>query len=284
MDAWRRIVLPLLTAYTDAYKVATTRSSHKHAWDAAFTALYQKEMDLAVEDPLHAPRDPQEHAMRMARLRIGQPRPRADERFVIEAFCATISIRLTLARLAHSWLETCRTKVKDYPSENRRMWGSYVSFVYQTCREDGRIALELANKSESHRLKPKIVLLQMKAEFEQFRFNVEMTKLTGQYGIDKRQELTASAEKKEAQARQDKGNIEQLRYFRTQIAGQDGFQTVQNFTAAASALLEDWKGLIRSIRQDTFYQPVSREEMVDIVKAFSSIDSESSNGASEDAD
>lgn len=257
-SAWKKIVQILLTSYSDAYRVAATRSAHKHAWEASFAYLFNEEMKISAEDPRRAPREPQEHAMRMAKLRVGQPRPRADQRFIIEAFCMTISIRLTLAELAQTWLESCRTRKSTYPTENRRMWGAYIVFLYESSREDGRIALRLAADSESHRLKPKVAIRLMRIDLEQFQFNVQMTKQSGQFSSDKRMGLARGAEEKESEARLFKAEV--LREGRSRLS--------PDFSTTADAILEDWKSLIRSIRQDTFYQPVSREELSDIVKAF----------------
>lgn len=70
---WREVFRPLLSAYRDAANVAATRSAHTHAWEASFTYLYQREMQRTLNDPDHAPRNPQEHALRIARMGVGQP-------------------------------------------------------------------------------------------------------------------------------------------------------------------------------------------------------------------
>ena len=66
-----------------AANVAETRSAHKEAWEAALSCLHEREINTVLSDPGTSPRDPMTHAMRVAKIMIGQPRPLADRRFLV---------------------------------------------------------------------------------------------------------------------------------------------------------------------------------------------------------
>ncbi|OBZ70961.1 hypothetical protein A0H81_09027 [Grifola frondosa] len=223
--AFKRVLNRLLAAYSDTVVIARTRSAHSHAWEASFAYLYQKEMDDAASDPARAPRNPHEHAMRMARLKVGQPQPRADKRFLVEAFWTTITIRLTLADFAGKWLEALAKRAK-YPPENRRMWATSVSTSRWT-RQNG-------NTGEG------------------------------------RNNLADSAKSKSAEASKYAAGViaahQQARRVR-QTPGEEDWLTT-DFSRPAKVILDEWRALERSLRSDTFYEPVSLEELTEIVKGL----------------
>lgn len=175
--ALKKIVLVLFTTYKDAALASQTRSAHSHAWEASFAHLYQREMDDTAASPVDAPRNPHEYAMRAARMKVGQSPPRADKRFLVEAFWTTINIRLSIAALAGTWVDAVSNRTK-YPPGNRRVWASYVVFILRSCAADAELALQITQESESFRQEANTVLLLMRTELEQFRFNVHMTKQT----------------------------------------------------------------------------------------------------------
>ncbi|KAH9951524.1 P-loop containing nucleoside triphosphate hydrolase protein [Amylocystis lapponica] len=266
---WKKLVSKVLMAYGDAVKVAGTRSSHVHAWEASFSYLYQTEMDDAVQNPDRAPRNPQEHAMRMARMKVGQPPPRADKRFLVEAFWMTITLRLTLVELAGAWLEALRSQ-PSYPHENRRMWAAYISFILRTCATDLQIALDITTDSGSHRQKTKTALLTMRVELEQFRFNVQMTQQTEKFkrDLETRHKLADSADVKGADAATYMESvIGEHRRARGERNRQEEEWVSANFSQPASTLVDEWQAIARSLRQDTFYEPLSLDEMTQIVQS-----------------
>ncbi|OCH91424.1 P-loop containing nucleoside triphosphate hydrolase protein [Obba rivulosa] len=263
---WKKVVVKLLQAYVDVVKVAHTRSAHAHAWEASFAHLYQKEMDDAIENPMQAPRRPEEHAMRVARMKVGQPPPRADKRFLVEAFWVTITLRLTLAGLAGTWLDAIGTS--QYPSENRRLWAMYIFFLLRSCAADAAIALEITKESESHRQQTRTSLLIMRIELEQFRFNMEMMRQNRTF-LENRDRLLERAQKMQGEASQYvKTVVTEHRRARRQRLTEEEMWLTDNFTGPANVILEEWGAVDRSIRMDTFYQPLSLDEMTSVVKGL----------------
>lgn len=265
--AWRSVTRALLTAYREATEVAATRSSHTHAWEASFSYLYQKEMDAAVQDPEHAPRNPQEHAMRMARMLVGQPQSRADMRFMVEAFWTAINIRLTLVELGKVWIAALSSR-SSYPSETKHMWELYVFFILRSCTEDARRALNITRESESHRQAAKTSLLLMRIDFEQFRFNVETMQNSSKFG-EHRHEIADRAASKHAAAREQASDTVKAH---KEVARNDNTREMEwlesNFNRPAQKIIDEWEKLERSLRMATFYQPVSMKEIEDIVRGL----------------
>ena len=267
-QAWRRTTSQLLSVYAQARQVAETRSAHVNAWEAAFSCLYEQEVAASLEDLAHAPRRPMEHAMRVARMKVGQPPPRADKRFLVEAFWVTLDLRFTLASLAQVWLEAAGSNKASYAAEQLQIWATYVGFILHTCRQDAQIAFDIAYQSGSHRQAVKTVLYRMRAELERFRFNIYMTKQNGRL-IQDHEELAAIAAQRAIEAEQESLSTV-ANYLRVKGTRQDEQWLKENFTHITRTIAEEWSKIERSLRYDTFYQPVSLEEKMSVVQALSS--------------
>lgn len=264
---WKKVTQKLLGAYNRCVNVASTRSAHLRAWEASFSYLYQKEMDSAAEDPERAPRNLHEYAMRAARMGVGLPQPRADKRFVVEAIWTSITIRLLLVDMTTAWAEALRAREK-YPAENRRAWATYTSFVLRSCAADLDIASAIADESESHRQFTKCALLKMRADLEQFRFNLETTKRSGKLA-DVRQKLEERARSKlDATLATVQSVLYRHRRARVGASQSEEAWLSANFTQAANVIVKEWETIAQSIRNSTFYQPVSLDELTAVIRSF----------------
>jgi hypothetical protein len=263
---WRKTTQPLLDAYARAVEIATTRSAHLIAWEAAFSFLYEQEMNSAIKDPENAPRKPTEYAMRAAKSAVGQPRPRADKRFAVEAIWLAIETRFLLTDLTRAWLKAASLKDSSHTTEEHSAWATYISFVLRTCRHDSQIALNIAELSESRKQMTRSQLYLMRAELELFGFNVEMTTRKGTM-IEQRENLavTAGERGQTAEAEMKKVVADHEVVFRS---SSERKWLQDNFVGAAQAIVDEWKTIERTIRMDTFYQPVSIEEKMEIVKSM----------------
>lgn len=265
-QAWGRITHGLFNAYREAAAVASTRSAHMHAWESAFSFLYQHELSALVNNPTRAPIRPQENAMRLARLQVGQSRPLADRRFVVEAFWCTLHIRLTLVTLGRTWLEEVGKREADYPQYHFRQWANYISFILGSCTRDVDKALELARSSGSHRQVTKTSLLCMRVELERFRFSFYMSNKTGAIK-DIRSKLVEKAEKCGREALQTMEDV--IAEHLTNKPGEEVSWLEENFSRAAHTIVDEWTTIKDAIRRgSTFYQEVSLEEQMEIVRAF----------------
>jgi hypothetical protein len=79
---WRRAIGPLLRAYKEVIAVAAKPSAHRLAYEAAFSQLYRAELQ---EAQANRRRSPEQYAMRLAKIALGQPKPLADLRYLVEA-------------------------------------------------------------------------------------------------------------------------------------------------------------------------------------------------------
>jgi hypothetical protein len=266
---WKEATKHLSIAYKDVVAVAETRSAHLRAWEAAFSFLYEREIQACANDPARMPRHPQEHAMRVAKIQVGQPRPLADRRFLVEAFWSTLDIRMMLIRLAQVWLDGVKQREAFYPAFHRQEWATYIDFLISTCDRDALQAFEIAEASESHRQVMRSALWQMRIKLEQFRFQLSMHKLNGTIK-DNRAHL-AEASSKHGQMAKEK-MAETIKVYMLKRA--HGLRTEEekwvqdNFSEAAQVIVDEWGAIEPSIRLDTFHQPVSVEEKMQIVGAL----------------
>jgi len=263
--AWRKATRRLTNIYNEARKIALMRSVHLNAWEAAFSCLYQQEMDHALSNPAQAPRRPMEFALRMARMKVGLPQPRADKRFLVEAFWTTLKIRFILADLAQVWLNAVSSKGETYPTQERQMWATYALFLLDTCARDAQIAFDIAQQSESRRQMTITSLLIMRADLERFRLNVEMARQSKTINVGRTKLIETACQK--AQAAEDTISST-VKYHLTVLPNDDHDWLATNFTGTARTIVDEWWSIERSVRSDTYYAPVSLDERMAIVKAF----------------
>lgn len=269
VDAWGKAMHQLFAAYRQAVQVASTRFAHTEAWEAAFSCLFESEVNAALVDPGSSPRDPMVHAMRIAKIKIGQSRPLADRRFLVESMWLTIHIRLILTDMATAWIEAIDKRTSGGPPSNQLlMWATYVGYLFKSCLRDADIASGVARDSESHRQISKTALYQMRISLEEFRFDMMMCKMTGQFKEkDNRDSLAerASTLLQEADAlmemtiyehQQKKPGAEEMAWLET------------NFSSVARDIVDEWAKIEKSIRRDTFYEPLSLQERIAVVKAL----------------
>ena len=269
LAAWRNAMHELLTAYRQVVQVAETRSAHTEAWEAAFSCLHEREIDSTLNDPHTAPREPMAHAMRIAKIKIGQPRPLADRRFLVEAIWLTLHIRLILTDMTATWIDAIHQRTQDNTTQ-QLAWATYIRFLFQSCLRDADVAFAVAKDSESHRQVSKTALYQMRIPLEEFRFDMMMCKLTGSFqDEDHRSALAERALGLHEQA--DALIKTTIQEHQTKKPGPEEMEWLEmNFSSIARDIVDEWGEIERSIRLDTFYQPVSLEERIDIAKAFRS--------------
>ena len=269
LDVWRKAMHELLVAYRQAVQVAETRSAHTEAWEAAFSCLHESEVDAALNDPGTAPRQPMTHAMRVAKVKIGQPRPLADRRFLVEAIWLTLHIRLILTDMATTWLDEIGKRIGVGANTSQQLaWATYIGFLFESCSRDADVAFVVANDSESHRQISKTALYQMRISLEEFRFDMMMLKMTDRFKEQGQRDALgerASSLHERAEASM-KATIRQHREKKTSAEEMDWLET--NFSSVARDIVNEWAKIERSIRMDTFYEPVSLQERIAIVKAL----------------
>ncbi|KAG9078508.1 hypothetical protein FS749_009464 [Ceratobasidium sp. UAMH 11750] len=265
-DAWAEAIEPILGAYIQACELFNKRSSHSVAYEGSFAALYRDEIAKSLASPSKMPREPEQLAMRLARMRIGDaPPPRTDKRFLLEAFYMTIEILLLLGRMA----QRCSDLLSDRASDTK-LWHDFAYFIFEHAQADAEKALTMAHDSESHRKVVSCSLLLLRAEIAIARFRLK-DKIAAQ---EMTASLKAELQGEHAQTGESfKSRISKIkrdyrRHFGTvSTSGADEWLR-ENFGAHADALLKSWEEVKESIRLGTWYATVTNEEKLSIVKAF----------------
>ncbi|KAF8656766.1 hypothetical protein AX16_002444 [Volvariella volvacea WC 439] len=262
---WKKLVTPITQAYASAMKVGNLRSAHIHAWEAAYTRLFEREMDLASMDPLRAPRNPHEYALRMARMKVGLPRPRADQRYLVEAFWIGIDIRFMLSDLVLALLKATDGKGSAFPISERESIGIFGAFILSSCQDDARRAYEIAQASNARRQMTTSALIQLRAKLEAFRFDLELSRIVKAYWTS-RESLLQRAVQDEA----DTVRTILLTVQEHQTARQEDLRDwlSPNFYDKAILVRKEWEKIIESLREETFYEPVSLDEKLAIVNSL----------------
>jgi hypothetical protein len=87
--------------YDAIVDVASARSAHMKAYEAAMATLFKLEMEAIALDPSQVDGKTQhEAAFAAVNAKIGQPPHKADRKYHIEAFLLSIELRLMLAQIA----------------------------------------------------------------------------------------------------------------------------------------------------------------------------------------
>ena len=207
--------------------------------------------------------------MRMASMGVGQPRPVADQRFLVEAFWLSINIRITLAQLTQAWLAGLCNGLIHYPVESRRIWHEYMAFLYRSCSRDAQSALSIAGESGSYRQAMKAHLVLLRVDLEQFQFNIEVARKMRLIN-DQRAQLIERAEVKSRDARQQAAAaIQNHLLARKSHQREERVWLAENFEVHTHTIFEEWEKLKDSLFDDSFHEPLSLHEMEDIVRGLS---------------
>ncbi|KAI0765957.1 hypothetical protein BD413DRAFT_606098 [Trametes elegans] len=171
--AWNQIMKEVFTTYRRVVRVATTRGAHVKAYESALTTLFRLEMESIANDPNRATDAPEYVALAIVDKKIGQPRPKADVRFQIEAYFLSLELRSLVAQIAQARIEGLPVTSNDLASAaHREAWVSFVTFLYTSCIADAIKAKVLADNSSATRQAARSALLAVRFEFERFRWDM----------------------------------------------------------------------------------------------------------------
>jgi hypothetical protein len=266
--AWKTATGVLMEAYKLAFVISDTRASHVHAWDAAFGYLFNSTLDAITKHPerMVGPfSDPHQYAMDVALRHVGQTKPAADSKYRVKACSATVLVRFALCDFAQAIVETLGSRA-PFPADQCRAWVDYVDFVLQTCVQDARSAMDLSRQTESHRQATEIAPLIMQAELK--RFNLSVTSIRNEKRfIEQRQALADEARQHLEHTQAYLTSVSQVH--RAARNGDDEENWLYDaLIRPAGDIINEWDKVERSLRMDTFYQPVTKEDQIAIVKAL----------------
>ena len=280
---WNKIVREINQVYEAIAAVASARSAHAKAYEAAVITLFKLEMEAIARDPSKAGgKTQQTAAFDAVNAKIGQPPHKADRKYHIEAFLLSIELRLMLAQIAFARITKLplTSKRPDHP-RHRQIWTTFVGFLYDSCIKDCVKAISLARSCSAFRQEARIRMVDLRCNFEKVWFDV----------LEQRRKIRVSNKNEGGQlsAREDLGTFvseqrtaaqEALSEARTRYlqnrpvnSQEEMDQEVLWFDENCGDRVEkifDAYGHLREqvLKAEVFYQPVSTREKQDIVKAF----------------
>ncbi|KAG9009434.1 hypothetical protein FRB93_005370, partial [Tulasnella sp. JGI-2019a] len=264
VNAWKQVALPLLRAYSNAVLVAEKRSAHVQAYEAAVTTLYRRYLEVLEAHPerLVAGSRPQADALALARLHCGLPAPpRADLRFRVEAFWASMSIRLLLVDLAVGMKKHIPTTSEG----TAEAWMDFVAFIIRSVENDAKIAIRVAEGSQSHKQVLKTQVFLLEAQY-----------MAVEHAVECHGEGAPQAAVEELKTRTSDGSalakatvIEAGRKFGDAMQHPDAQEWAnQNFVQPANAIVQKWEDLARRLARGVFYSDVTTDEKKSILRAL----------------
>ncbi|KAI9068435.1 hypothetical protein FKP32DRAFT_1561707 [Trametes sanguinea] len=278
---WNAIVKDILVTYRKVARVANTRGAHVKAYESALSTLFRIEMQAIANDPARATDAPEPLALAIVDQKIGQPRPKADVRFQVEAFFLTLELRSLVARVAESRMEGLSTLNDGFGDDYfrlRAVWTSFVKFLYKSCITDAHKAKALAAESFATQQEARAALFVIRFEFELFRWRKRCKHARlcrdGKYDEPARNALSGEVRRykdtlddaldllrKEYMRKRPSKTMEDVKAERAWIA--------ENCGQKVDAWKQECDVLEEFLVKGGFYQPVSLQERADIVKAFS---------------
>lgn len=277
--AWNHIVKDLLRAYRSAHSMSTRRGAHHKAYEGALTTLYRLELQAIANDPSRATDTPEPVALKAAMLKVGQPPPKADVRFQIDAIHTLCELRFMLGEVGAARVEGLPATASDESGvRHRKLWVSFVSFIYQSCKTDAQKARLMAQQSSASRQAAKCAVYILRAEFEDFRFRM----MEDERALSRGGRLPTADDRRRLgdQVKAKCNDISHaLRDYQEQYVRSRPVDTVEamrkerewfqdNCGSKVGRFVKQLEELESFVRRGGVYQPLSMQEREMIVKAF----------------
>ncbi|KAG8761160.1 hypothetical protein FRC11_014302 [Ceratobasidium sp. 423] len=174
--AWRKAVDKIMESYEIAYGVACELDPSIQQYESSLERLYMEELDRSGGSPVltidSAQQRLQQLAGKIAHTRIGHPRPRASDRFTIEALWVTIEIFMLIGLATSRACEEIWQQ--NVPGANLVHWDSIAEFLLLRASKDAETAYRLADESKSWNkaILCRLLILQTKYEHASHRCRV----------------------------------------------------------------------------------------------------------------
>ena len=279
-DAWREIVKDINRVYDVIAEIASARSAHVKAYEAAMTTLFKLEMEAVASDPSKMNgRTQHEVAFAAVNAKIGQPPHKADRKYHIEAFLLCIELRLMVIQIASARVsELPVTSSEPDDHRHRQIWVTFVEFLLDSCIEDCEKAASLARSCSSLRQETRISMVNLRCTFEKVRFDAlnEHRKIHISDGNKERMRAKLGTRVAQQQA----SAVRKLSKFKTRYfqdrpinsqkeMNEELLWFEENCTSRAEKVFAAYMDLQEQVtKAEVFYQSISLQEKQDIVKAF----------------
>jgi len=283
-DAWKKIVKEVNRVYDAIVDVASERSIHVTAYEAAMATLFKLEMEAIALDPSKAGGKTQhEAAFAAVNAKIGQPPHKADRKYHIEAFLLSIELRLMLAQVASARVaELPLTSNEPNQPQRRKIWTTFVEFLYDSCIKDCAKAISLARSCSATRQEARVSMVNLRCNFERIRFDalerrrkIQISSESGDVQLRRRASLGTLISEQRAVAQQELLKV-RTRYLQNRPVNsreemnEEILWFKENCSSRAGKIFAAYQDLREHVlKAEVFYESVSLQEKQDIVKALS---------------
>ena len=262
---WTTTIRPLLDVYRKVSVLSSQRTAHSSAYDASFSMIYENELELARQGP-RSPKHPETFALQVAKTKVGMAPPRADTRFQVEAIWMSIEIRVLMGILAEKYFSVLVEK-KDASAAQVQAWAYFIMFIHDSCAHDAMRAIMIARATSAHRQELLSGLRVFRASWRCVQFDaVVKQSQAGGLSTEERVSLITSVEQRLVTTKED------AQRFRVRCIspGRIPSSTISDeFDAPLNQCFQHWEELIQTLsRPSVFYQSVSDEERLQVVKSF----------------
>ncbi|KDN33760.1 hypothetical protein RSAG8_13147, partial [Rhizoctonia solani AG-8 WAC10335] len=231
--AWRKAVSEVMEPYRMACRVVRESDPSAPVYEGLLACLYQAELNnsggstASTTDPEQ--QRLQQLAAKVAHTRIGHLRPRASDRFTVEAFWVTVEILLLLG-LAIS--KACEAVLQqNVPGANITHWENVAEFLLLRASADAETSHRLANqsKSQSKAILCRLLILQTQYEHTAHRYRAAIRNgsLSDRETRDEFVGICARA-------------VEQIRDMQTNVPREYQERQQRGLLAAATATKVEW--------------------------------------------
>jgi len=282
-DGWKKIVKEINRVYDLIIDVASARSAHVKAYEAAMTTLFGLEMEVVASDLSKAAgKTQQEAAFDAVNAKIGQPPHKADRKYHVEAFLLSIELRLMLAQIASARVAELplTSNEPDHP-RYRKIWITFVGFLYDSCIEDCAKAISLASSCSALRQETRVSMVDLRCTFEKFRFDtleqrrkIQISNKSGEDQQRMRATLGTLVSQQRAAAQEALLRV-RTRYLQNrpinsrEEMNEEILWFRDNCSPRAERVFDAYKDLREQVlKAEVLYQSVSLRERQDIVKAL----------------
>jgi len=282
-EGWKKIAKEINRVYDGIVGVASARSAHVKAYEAAMTTLFKLEMEVIARDPSKAGGKTQhEAAFDAVNAKIGQPPHKADRKYHIEAFLLSIELRLMLAQIGSARVaEIPLTSNEPDHSRHRQIWATFVGFLYESCVKDCAKATSLARSCSALRQEARVSMVDLRCNFEKVRFDaleerrkIQISDKSAEDQMRMRASLGTLIAQQRAVAHEALARV-RTRYLQGRPVNsrkemnEEILWFGENCSARAKKVFDAYVDLREQVlKVEVLYQPVSTREKLDIIKAL----------------
>ena len=282
-DEWKKVVKDINRVYDAIADVASARSAHVKAYEAAMTTLFKLEMEAGALDPSKVDgRTQHEAAFAAVNAKIGQPPHKADRKYHIEAFLLSIELRLMLAQIASARVAELPLRSNEpNTTRHQQIWSTFVRFLYDSCIKDCAKAISLARSCSALRQEARISMMNLRCNFEKTRFDafeqrrkIQVSDKSGDDQLRMREILGILVTQQRVAAAEALSQVK-TRYFQNrpinsrEEMNEETLWFTENCISRTDKIFAAYNGLREHVlKAELFYQSVSLREKQDIVKAL----------------